>query len=344
MKRLFIHNPLFRLFSPVFSGIVIYLLILLINNNVEQLQEQFLGEELYICIGLSLIIQEFSRLLLLAFRTLLKKVNSVLGLIIQLFGSMILCIVLVTVSISLYFENVLGFSPNSDELWLFNSIFCAITLIYILLHISHEYLYKVNSTKLHNEIVRKRMIEDEFIRFKSGINPNLLFDSFEALIVLIRQKSDKVDELIDHLASIYRYNLSRKERQLVSFEEELSVLDHLASLINYLPFRKIAIRKTIKSEFLFVPASLLKLVEHIVRTSISSFGEPITIELLENEEQLIIQYVHNDAIDHPFNINDIEDFHHVYDIYSEMKIKVEENKLRRSIHIPKLLVDPLLKT
>ena len=70
MKRLFVHNPLFRILSPVFSGAIVYLLILLINNNVEQLQEQFLGNELYLCIGLSFFIHEFSRLLLLLFNKL----------------------------------------------------------------------------------------------------------------------------------------------------------------------------------------------------------------------------------------------------------------------------------
>ena len=68
MKKLFVHHPLFRLLSPLFSGFIVYLLILLINNNVEQLQEQFLGEELYVCIGLSFIIQELARLLLVLFK------------------------------------------------------------------------------------------------------------------------------------------------------------------------------------------------------------------------------------------------------------------------------------
>ena len=68
MKRLFIHHPLFRLLSPLFSGTMVYLLILLIHNNVAQIQDQFLGEELYVCIGLSLITQEFSRGLLLGFQ------------------------------------------------------------------------------------------------------------------------------------------------------------------------------------------------------------------------------------------------------------------------------------
>ena len=63
MTKLFIHTPLFRFLSPIFSGVVSYLLILLINNNIEQLQEQFLGQELYVCITLSYIVHEFETIL-----------------------------------------------------------------------------------------------------------------------------------------------------------------------------------------------------------------------------------------------------------------------------------------
>ena len=68
MNKLFIHTPVFRFLSPIFSGIVGYLLILLINNNIGQLQEEFLSQELYVCIALSYIVHEFSRFLLWVFR------------------------------------------------------------------------------------------------------------------------------------------------------------------------------------------------------------------------------------------------------------------------------------
>ena len=52
---------MFRLFGPVFIGCLAYLLILMVYNNIDQLQEQFLTWELLVCILLSFIIQEFSR-------------------------------------------------------------------------------------------------------------------------------------------------------------------------------------------------------------------------------------------------------------------------------------------
>lgn len=337
MNRLFIHNPLFRLFSPIFSGVVVYLLILLINNNVEQLQEQFLGEELYVCIGLSFIIQEFSRLLLWVFNKLPASLSAFLKLIIQIVASMLLCTVLVLLSITLYYKNALGFSPSSSELWLFNSIFCCITLIYVLLHISHQYLYKENTKELKNEYIRKQLVEDDFMQFKKGINPDLLFECFEAIIILIRKNSDKVDDLIDNMAVVYRYILSRKSKQLVLIEEELNVLDELTQLFNYLPFVNVSIDKKIKTNFLIVPGSLLSLVENIIRSTISSSDLQLNIEILETEKQLKLSYVKTDKIISGFESSSLIDIDERYEIYSRDKLTIEDLDNTRFISIPKLI-------
>lgn len=336
MKPIFIHHPLFRLLGPIFSGIVVYLLILLINNNVEQLQGEFLGEELYICIGLSFIILELSRLLLVLYTKLPKNFSFNTGLLIQIIASLFMCILVVTLAISFYYRNILGFSPNKEELWMFNILFSFVTLTYILLHLSYEYLYKINTKKLKAELILKQIDEDDFIQFREGINSELLFDSFEALIVLIRKQENKFDDLIEHLATTYRYILTRKKQQLVVIEDEIVALDHLIGLFNYLPFRNILVQNNIKSNFLFVPGCLLKIVESIVRSTIISNDIPLIIKLSETDECLNIIYHHNDTIDRPFSMKDLETTTHVYRIYTLNNISLEENEQTRIISIPKL--------
>jgi len=337
MKRLFIHHPLFRLLSPLFSGTMVYLLILLIHNNVAQIQDQFLGEELYVCIGLSFVTQEFSRGLLLIFNKVLSKPHFLTSLILQVITSLVLCVILVTAVLYLYYKLVLGFSPISEELWLFNSIFCSVTFIYILLHLSHQYLYKVNTKRLDNELLQRQMVEDDFNQFRDGINPDLLFSSFEALIVLIRkQHTDAVDDLMDHLAMTYRYILSQKEQQLVPIEEELEALGELAHLYNYLPYRNVEIKSSITVPFLCVPGSFLKLLELIARSTIPSSSPALDISLTDGEETVKMSYHHNDKIDGSLTMGDIEEVHRVYSVYSDRAVTVTENKTTRTIAIPKL--------
>ncbi|EDP70647.1 histidine kinase internal region [Flavobacteriales bacterium ALC-1] len=337
MKKLFVHLPLFRLLSPLFSGVLVYLLLLLINNNVEQLQEQFLGEELYVCIGLSFLIQEVSRLLLLLFKKLPQRLPFILALLIQVVASLIVCISVVTLAIYIYYKYVSGYSPNSEELWNFNSIFAAITFIYILLNLSHHYLYKVNTKKLNDELLRKQLVEEDFIQFKNEINPTLLFDSLESIIVLAKQDKEEVDDLIDTIASTYRYVLSKGKRQLVLIEEELQAVEHLVKLFDFLPYRKLNFKGTINSSFLVVPGSLLKLVETIVKTSIVQ-EKPMAINLVEGDTFLGIEYKHNDKISEQFNIDSITELQSVYSIYSEEPISIFDQEEIRFIKIPKLQV------
>ncbi|WP_299122947.1 histidine kinase [uncultured Tenacibaculum sp.] len=338
MKKLFIHKPLFRLLSPVFSGAVIYLLILLVNNNVSQLQEQFLGEELYVCIGLSYIVQEFSRILLILFKKVPKLESILLNIGLQIIVSLFLCIVIVSVSITVYYKQVLGFSPNSEELWLFNSVFSVVTLIYILLFISNQYLHKTNTEKLFKEQEIKQIIETDFIDFKQGINPKLLFESLEVLLILIEQEKNKADDFIDYLATIYRYILSSNKKQLVAIEEEIEIVNELINLFNYLPYRNIVLINEIASNFLTVPKSLLFVIEQIVRTTITS-SLTLEISLKEEENYWVIEYSPNDKITTQFKPENLKEIERVFSIYSTSEIQIEETSAMRKILLPKLTIE-----
>ncbi|MCF2875102.1 MULTISPECIES: histidine kinase [unclassified Tenacibaculum] len=338
MKKLFIHKPLFRLLSPVFSGAVIYLLILLVNNNVSQLQEQFLGEELYVCIGLSYIVQEFSRILLILFKKVPKLESILLNIGLQIIVSLFLCIIIVSVSITVYYKQVLGFSPNSEELWLFNSVFSVVTLIYILLFISNQYLHKTNTEKLFKEQEIKQIIEADFIDFKQGINPKLLFESLEVLLILIQQEKNKADDFIDYLATIYRYILSSNKKQLVAIEEEIEIVNELINLFNYLPYRNIVLINEIASNFLTVPKSLLFVIEQIVRTTITS-SLTLEIFLKEEENYWVIEYSPNDKITTQFKPENLKEIERVFSIYSTYEIQIEETSAMRKILLPKLTIE-----
>lgn len=338
MRKLFIHHPLFRLLSPVFSGVIVYLLILLVQNNVEQLKDTFLGEELYICIGLSYVVQELSRALLILFQKF-HNAQAPKMILIQVFTAMLLCVTIITALVMLYFKYVIGYSANSEILWVFNSIFCSITFIYIVLHLSHHYLYKINSDKIQVEQLLKQDVEDDFMQFKKGINTELLFESFEALIVLIRQNKDNTDDFLDHIATVYRYILSKRQKQLVSIQEETDILKELILLFNYLPYRNVLLNSEVNSNFLVVPGSLLVIVEHIVKSTINSPNYQLKIDLSESTELLQIQYEFNDRIEHHFNLATLKDVRGVYNVYSKTDLSINEKDGSRQIVIPKLIIN-----
>ena len=336
MTKLFIHNPLFRFLSPVFTGVVAYLLILLINNNIGQLQEEFLGQELYVSITLAYMVHEFSRFLLWAFKLIPQNLGTILTLVLHGVLSILISAVLITLLIELYYQQVSGFSPSIQEIITFNSIYCCIPISYVLLNLSHQYLYKINTKKLDNELLIKQNIEEDFKQFKREINPELLFESFEMLLVLINENIDKVDGFIDHLSTIYRYILSSRKKQLVSFEEEHLILKEFTKLYNHLPYRKVNFSIDKNDNFLIVPGTLLFVVEQIIKTTIVSSTFSLEIQIEVSDSNFKISYLTEDKINNVFALSKIEEIFRVYGIYSSEEIEVNERNNVREIIIPTL--------
>ena len=337
MKKLFIHHPLFRLLSPLFSGTMVYLLILLINNNIEQLQDAFLGQELYVCIGLAYLIQEYARISLLLFKWLKRPKSFVLKLLLQIVVSVLLCIFLVTVAMYLYFSYVLGYTPNSAELIIFNSIFSFITVIYVILFVSHQFLYKINTKRIASETDAKRGIEADFAQFKKDINPGLLFETLEALLVLMKKDADAAEQLCDHFSGVYRYILTTKREELVPFAEELEALKAEIGLLNRLPFRGLKLNRVeVRDNVLVVPGSLLVILERVVRSTIASESQWLEIDILENDHTVELRYKPEETILENFDTATLEDIAKNYGYYSNTPLNVLTKGAYKQIEIPKL--------
>ena len=336
MNKLFIHTPVFRFLSPIFSGIVIYLLILLINNNIGQLQEEFLSQELYVCIALSYIVHEFSRFLLWVFKFIPVFFGTAFMLLIHTVIAFVASVTIVSLLIYFYYKSASGYAPLIEELQVFNGIYCTIPITYVFLNLSHQYLYKINTQKLQNELLIKENIEEDFKQFKREINPELLFESFEVILVLIKEDKSLVDDFIDNLAIIYRYILASKKDQLVSAKEEVAILNELITLYNHLPYRNIHINLKDALDFLIVPSTLLYTIEKIIKATIVSTKVDLEINIEKKDACFTISYIKEDKITEVFSSKGIEDLASVYSIYSDESIGVSEVDGKRIISIPTL--------
>ena len=336
MKKLFVHHPIFRLLSPFFSGTLVYLLLLLINNNIGQLQESFLGQELYVCIGLAFLIQEYSRFSLVFFKNRITGRSFILKIGFQLLFTVTTVLALVSGSIYAYFKWVLLYTPNSTELYVFNVLFGLIAIIYITLYLSHHFLYKINTAKISEAANAKDQMEDDFLQFKRGINPELLYESLEAMLVLMKKDAEAADMLSNHFASVYRYILSRKQLELTRLEEEFRVLEELVLLFNHLPYRKIRLVHQLSSKQWVVPTSLLMLVELIIKTSIVALEDELTITLKETETHLCLVYNPQEKLTEKLTHQSIAPIVRSYQIYADQPVTITDIAEVRNLCLPKL--------
>lgn len=322
MKRYFIHNPLFRLVAPVIYGILIYLLILLINNNVTQVNDLFSSQEVYVCIGLSYIAFESIRLTIILINKYSKPEFS--SIIIQLLTTTLLSVGLVVVSLKFYFHFVYGFSISTTQLLIFMAIFIVTALLYNLLYFSNYYLQKENTLRINAEKQQQQVLELEMMEFKNDINPDLLYESLESIIGLMYKDVEQAEEYIDCLAGTYRYVLANRHQELVTMADEVNAAKNMVKLLNEMYYGQIKFNPTFDEtelDAVLIPGSLPMIIESMVRNTIITRFEPFVINCYIEDEYLTIQSKLNERlILHETSANAITRLQKSYSLYSDLPL------------------------
>lgn len=322
MNQLFIHHRIFRLVSAPLMGVMVYLLILLINNTVENVDQLFSNQELYVCIALSYISFESMRGVVSALDRHLPSTTSFQNrLVWQISTTSILSMAAVGLAISAYYEWVIGFSIGRSELNTFLLIFSAISLLYNILYFSHYLLFAENKRKVEEERALRETLESEFASFKNEINPHLLYESLESLILALQQNVDQADELIDYLAGIYRYNLVNRHKELVSLKEELGATNYLLGLLNYRlnGLVRMTWDDLDTSSLLVIPGSLVVSIDSVVRNTLIGQEKPLIIRIYREDEYVVVQHTLNDRLQpHAESMEAFARIQRSYSFFSEL--------------------------
>lgn len=296
MKKYFIHSALFRLLAPIVFGVILYLLILLINNNVAQVYEILSSEEIYLCIGLTYLSFEGMRLTIILLH---KYINTVRHQIVMQVGiTSALTMLIVWTCMSFYFNLVLGFSISTKQLSLFLILFIATSWLYNILFYSNYFLQKENTVKLEMEKQQHEVLEMEIKEFTNDINPDLLFEGLESLIGLLYQDIEKAEEHIDNLASTYRYVLTNRKQELVPIEDEVQSVKTLLAVLNEKFNHKIVFDfPATDASIMTVPGSIAVIIEFLVRNTILPTHEKFIIKgYMEDDDYLAFQCLLNEKL------------------------------------------------
>jgi hypothetical protein len=344
MPRFLIFRTSFRLLAPLINGFLIYLLMLLINNNLGQLAEAYATQELYLTIAICLGVLEINRMVV----KVLQPQNQPWALPLQVGIGLGLGLVLVTGGMSAYFNWVVGYSIAPAELLTLGVLFGVMILLYHVLHISQTYLYKENTQLLENEQKIQQSLEWELSEFSQEINSTLLFESLETLITKVRAGKDQAEELIDSLAGVYRYTLSHRKSELVPLEEEIRACKALLQLLNarYNGLIRLHLDDSLSQlPFCLVPGTLPMLVESIARQSIISPTTPLEITAYtEGGEYLILQHSLNERLipeSEPDRV--VERLQRSYSFFSELPLVQVKAYEENYIKLP-LVAHPLIES
>ncbi|MFN7258476.1 MAG: histidine kinase [Cyclobacteriaceae bacterium] len=341
MKKIFIHNPFFRILAPPVFGVFAYLIILLINNNVAQIATLASNQEVYVSIVLSLISFESMRLTIVLLSRFSKSASNPIA--IQVAATTLVSVAMVLLAISQYYQWVIGFDISQRELWIFGIIFVLTALLYNALYVGNQYLHLENTLRIEQEHKLRESLESEFLSFRQDINPDLLYDSLEELILCIHKKTDTAEELIDSLAALYRYQLIHRQKEFVKLSEEIHAIRHQIRLANQK--HKNAIRWINKIENAdrveLMPGALITAIDSVLRNTLISSDTPLTLMLSqEDEEYFVLHHELNDKLQlHPDSLEAFQRLQRSYSVYSDRPFVQVKAGRENYIKFPMITVD-----
>lgn len=306
------------------------MLLLLINNTVEQVNELFNNQELYVCIALSYINFESMRLVIVLLHKRLDQKQPIQWqALYQFVTTLSVSLLLVGIAISSYFVYAIGFSIGTSELNLFLAIFAAGGCLYNILYFSQIYLFQENKIKIEEERMLRENLESEFLSFRNDVNPNLLYESLESLILTMHRNADQADELIDNLAGIYRYSIVNRNKELINLYEELQATQYLLSLLNFRLSNQITLDIQFENQDSFlIPGSLIVSIDTIVRNTLISPQTPLVMKLYYEDDYLVLSHTINDRLlIHEDSKRSFERLQRSYSFFSEKPfVQVKTNQ------------------
>lgn len=348
MKPLFIHHLLFRLICPPVYGIVVYLLVLLVFDNIAQVKENFFSQEVLLCIVLTFALSESLRLMIILldkWYPIEKNIKSRIAL--QITINLWCTLLVISGGVAIYFVYIVGytsFTSFTTELLTLNSIYFITSLFYTMLYLSIFYLNQHNKAKLQEEKMLRERMEHQLSQLNKEVNPELLYNSLETLIYLAHQDARQAENYIDHLSSVYRYFLNHKHKELTPVSDELQAVQHLVHLYSKRYCGHVQFQVHLSEEanaYLMIPGTLLELVEDAVLTTMISETHPLEIDAYPEGAYFVISYRRRDRLTpRQFAHVSVDEIARAYTFFTDNALQYQKTDEECVIKIPLLRTQP----
>jgi two-component system LytT family sensor kinase len=193
------------------------------------------------------------------------------------------------------------------------------------------------STK--QEIVAKTETA-KFESLKNQLDPHFLFNSLNVLTSLIGENPNLAEKFTTKLSKVYRYVLEQRNKDLVPIEEELKFAKTYMELLGmrFEDAVKFNIPDSLSNNALkIVPLSLQLLLENAVKHNVVSSSKPLTINIYEEANYLIIENNINpkEAIGKSTKVG-LQNITDRYGLITQKGVKVENDNKTFKVSLPLL--------
>ena len=178
--------------------------------------------------------------------------------------------------------------PFWQQLW-----FIVLSIIILAALIFFIIKQRESAIERYNKLEREK-IQSQLETLRNQINPHFLFNSFNTLISEIEDNPDKAVIYVEHLSDFYRSIVMHKEKDFISLEEEINILNDYFFIQQkrYGDALQIGLSISLQQQktYFVVPLALQLLFENAVKHNVVSAENPLHIELFINEsEELVVR-------------------------------------------------------
>lgn len=214
----------------------------------------------------------------------------------------------------------------------------------LFLHSLNALVHYVNRSKqkeLEAEALHRSQAQASLQSIRNQVNPHFLFNNLNVLSALIIKKSDEANEFVEAFASVYRYILNTKERELVPLREELEFIQPYLFLLAKRFESGLQVDINVPESAMplqVVPASLQILVENAIKHNIVSTQRPLRLSIrLNGEQELVVE----NSLQRKYDVGEstqigLDNISKRYRLISGKDIRVREEDDRFRVVIPLL--------
>lgn len=292
-QKWYIHRISFRILFPALSGIILYLAMLMVFGNLEDLSGSFFSQEALFLVILTYINHEWAIFLLGRSRSqdapdFSNPLRTVLYFVIMLLTSTLISSGIILA----YFIFILGYYHFATELITINILMVLFQLLIHIYYISMLNIRRYHDLSMEQEDAQGRQLELELESFKSEMNPGLLLECLENLLTLVHKDVRECERYIQALSNQYRYLLDNRKIEFVDLDEELKTAGELVYLLNKGGATKITLEhKPSGGDITVIPGSLHHIIYHVENSQILTALNPLSLELtLDEERNLCIRH------------------------------------------------------
>lgn len=165
------------------------------------------------------------------------------------------------------------------------------TIISLFFHLI--YFYKaLQEKKLKEQKIIAGTASAKFDALKNQLDPHFLFNSLNVLSALIDENPYLAQKFTNRLSKVYRYVLEQKDKDLVTFEQELKFAKTYMDLLKMrfedaITFETPEELKLPKAKV--VPLSLQLLLENTIKHNVVTSDKPLRIIIYEEEKSLVVK-------------------------------------------------------